>query len=84
MAVTAKFVCEFVQDFGQQKNVALRPVTSGSEENKNFSAYTPNGRLELTIDKSTPAADYFTPRAEYYLTIDAVNTVGAEELAGPA
>lgn len=71
MLVKAKFKCHSVTDFGHNKQVTLAPVTSGSEESKSFSHYTPSGNLQMTIDKSTSAVDFFEPQKEYYLTFEA-------------
>lgn len=65
--VRAKFVCESVTNFEHSKSVQLRAVTSGSEENKSFSKYTPIGNITIGIDNETDAADLFEPGKEYYL-----------------
>lgn len=67
--VRAKFVCEGITDYpeNEQKNVSFRPVTTGSEENKSFSKYTPGGALNLVISYETQAADFFEDGKEYYL-----------------
>ncbi|HMM18669.1 MAG TPA: hypothetical protein PKC47_14280 [Petrimonas sp.] len=73
--VMAKFRCDSVenQPSCEQKNVTLRPVTSGSDENKSFAKYTPSGLLQLSISYETPAVDYFNPGDEYYLNIQKVD-----------
>lgn len=68
--VRAKFKCNSVTDFGQQKEVSLSVVISGSEENKTFSKYTPVGELKMRVDKETSAFDYFQPQKEYYLSFE--------------
>jgi len=70
MRVRAKFTCISVTDTVPAKIVSLRPVTSGSPENKSFSKFTPAGQLDLTIDKGTEAADFFVPGEEVYLTLE--------------
>lgn len=70
MSIKAKFICQSVTDFGTQKQVQLFAVTSGSEENKSFSKFTPGGTLNITVDNETKASDFFQPKKEYYLTFD--------------
>ena len=71
MKVRAKFVCYGIQDNppSESKTVTFGAVTSGSEENKSFSKYTPSGSLELVISYDTPASDAFEQGKEYYLDI---------------
>ncbi|GAO43811.1 hypothetical protein [Flavihumibacter petaseus] len=80
MTVKAKFRCNNIVDsnfgtatdgsiFGNRK-VQFSPVYGNSGENASFAKATPNGNLELQIDKSTPAYDFFKPGKEYYLTIE--------------
>lgn len=46
--------------------VKMNPVTTGSEENKDFFRWTPSGEVRLgTLSKA--AADYFELGKEYYL-----------------
>lgn len=70
MSVRAKVVCQYVQDFGQVKEVKLIPVTPNADdnipENSRFHRYTPNGSITLTIDNPA-AADQFKPQQTYYL-----------------
>jgi hypothetical protein len=51
MAVKARVSCFLITDYGVQKEVVLRPVTAGQEDdpNKSFSKWTPAGELKLTI-----------------------------------
>lgn len=67
--VRAKFVCTGIVDYptNEQKNVLFSPVTTGSEENKSFSKYTPGGAANLVISYETQAADFFEEGKEYYL-----------------
>ncbi|RKT01114.1 hypothetical protein [Chryseobacterium defluvii] len=67
MTVKAKFKCESVTKFEQGKEVKLHAVYGTSEENKQFSKYTPYGQLSIKIDNETEASDYFEPGQEYYL-----------------
>ena len=79
----AKFYVETVATHPTHTEVELRPVTSGSEENKSFSQYTPSGSLKLTIT-NPDALGYFVAGKEYYIdfsdaTVDAeVENVEAE------
>jgi hypothetical protein len=75
MSVKAKFVCNTVskhkfnkQDTGHA-TVTLTPVTSGSDENKEFWQYTPSGKLEMNI-LNEAAEKYFEVGEEYYLTFE--------------
>ena len=79
MSLKAKFLCHSVSDDGgENKQAMLMAVTTGSEENKSFSKYTPSGQLNISISKETPASDFFTEGKEYFLTFDEVE----EEKAG--
>lgn len=66
----AKFRCELVTfhktTAGTTYNVTLRPVTVGSDENKEFYKYTPAGNIELTV-VSENTADMFVPGKEYFV-----------------
>lgn len=70
MSVKAKFVCNELKKYVGQESVTLVPVTTGSEENKSFSEYTPSGKLELVVTNKA-LFDHFQPGKEYYLTIEA-------------
>jgi len=65
--IRAKFKCEQVTTFEYGQVVGMKPVLSGSEENKSFSSLTPAGELKLQLDKDTPAFDKFKAGKEYYL-----------------
>lgn len=68
--IRAKFTCNSsIPTAGEQHLVTFSAVTSGSEENKSFSRWTPSGRLELLISDEAPAATAFTQGKEYYLDI---------------
>jgi hypothetical protein len=67
--VRAKMVCTEITQWVSNKSVKFMPVTSGSEENKSFSKYTPGGELRLTIDPSTDAYNAFEVGKEYYVDI---------------
>ena len=66
MKTIAKFKCESVTEFKDQKEALFWPVTDGSEENEKFFKYTPSGELKLqTINKDVN----FEPGKEYYIEI---------------
>jgi hypothetical protein len=67
--VRAKFVCNGIQDNPQyeSKSISFSPVTTGSEENKSFSKYTPSGSVHLNISYETEASNFFEEGKEYYL-----------------
>lgn len=70
MAVKAKFEVESVTAYrGDQVNVTLRACTTGSEENKDWSKYTPNGKIEMTITNPDASAQ-FQPGHEFYITFE--------------
>jgi hypothetical protein len=48
---------------GGGRVVTMAPVMDGSEENKSFSQYTPNGRIELTVTND----DAVFELGEYYI-----------------
>ncbi|OCK53186.1 hypothetical protein BA768_01125 [Chryseobacterium sp. CBo1] len=70
--VKAKFKCEAVTNFETAKEVKLSAVYGTSEENKDFSKYTPSGHLSIRIDNETEASTYFEPGSEYYLEFSKV------------
>jgi hypothetical protein len=49
------------------QTICLSPVTSGSEENKRFYAYTPSGQINLGTVNAEAAA-MFELGKEYYVT----------------
>lgn len=65
--IRAKFKCDSVTDFGNQKRADLSAVTNGSEENKSFAKFTPSGNLSISIDSETEASNLFQPGKEYLL-----------------
>jgi hypothetical protein len=66
--VRAKFYVaektEYAGD-GFQKQIVMRPVTSGSDENKEFFRWTPSGELKMTI--KSEVADQFPVGSEIYV-----------------
>lgn len=68
--VRAKFVCQSItkrKNYDTTKpflwDYEFNPVTSGSEENKKFYAYTPSGTIKL----SSISEALFEVGTEYYL-----------------
>ena len=61
-----KVVCNSKQDKGDSVDLTFGPVTSGSEENKEFFKATPGGTISFyTVNKT--AADRFEQGKEYYV-----------------
>lgn len=73
MSIKAKFFCSNVVPYAEGKQAQLSAVTSGSEENKSFSKYTPSGQLSINISNETEASNFFEVGKEYYLTFDEVS-----------
>lgn len=71
--ILAKFKVGSVTNFGNNNiEVKMTPVTTGSEENKSFSMYTPSGECRLHIT-NPDVTDYFEAGKEYYLEFSAAN-----------
>jgi hypothetical protein len=67
--VRCKFKCDHVMLYESGAAIKLTPVTTGSEENKEFYHYTPGGMMALeTINLE--AAKQFVPGKEYLIFID--------------
>jgi hypothetical protein len=66
MSVRAKFKCEVVVSRASGAEIDLTPVTNGSDENKEFYAYTPSGSIKLST-VNAEAAKQFIPGKEYYV-----------------
>lgn len=74
MSVRAKFKVDSITDYGQQKDIRMSPVHSGSEENKAFWKWTPSGSLVLgTINEE--AAKQFVPGKEFYIDFTSAGEV---------
>lgn len=65
--VRAKFVCESVENFTENKVAKLRAVYGTTEENADFTKFTPSGTLEICISNDAPASDKFVPGKNYYI-----------------
>lgn len=75
MTTRAKFLCNSVRKFADWHDktrfmyeAEFSAVTSGSEENKQFFAFTPSGSVKLATYKE----DRFQPGQEYFLDFSEV------------
>ncbi|WP_395008670.1 hypothetical protein [Undibacterium sp.] len=67
MGVRAKFkVTSITETSGGTKAVKLYPVTSGSEENKEFYKFTPSGEINLGV-LNEAAAKQFAVDQEFFV-----------------
>ena len=66
MSVRAKFKVEQVTRTVSWAEVKLQPVTSGSDENKQFYRWTPGGSIHLATINPEAAAQ-FEPGKEFYI-----------------
>lgn len=67
--VRAKFRCTSVTKHeNAAETVCMSPVTSGSDENKEWSKYTPSGELKMTIT-AEGAVGVFQPGKSYRIDI---------------
>jgi len=65
--VRAKFRVDCIKLYADGRaEIEMSPVTSGSEENKQFWKYTPAGNLKMQID-NPDAVSKFIPGKEYYV-----------------
>lgn len=71
MGIKAKFRCNSVTDNGYNKQAKLSAVSGSEGENADYAKATPFGQLEISVDKETPASEFFEPQKEYYLTFEA-------------
>lgn len=66
MNVRAKFRVESIETSVSGSTIKMQPVTSGSEENKQFFKWTPSGSLNMGVVNPEVAAA-FVPGAEFYI-----------------
>lgn len=66
-SVRAKFKCSSVENFEGSKTAKLNAVYGTSEENNDFTKFTPNGNLSISITNEAPADGFFEPGKSYYL-----------------
>jgi len=70
MSVKAKFWVQNIQDYDEgAKSVSLSACIDGSEENKEWSKYTPSGSIQMHISNPS-AAEQFKIGDEFYLTFE--------------
>lgn len=62
-----KFVCDSVTNYQGSKTARLRAVCGKEGENADFTQYTPNGTIEVTVNNEAPATDHFVPGKNYYV-----------------
>ena len=65
--VRAKFICESVENFKFSKTAKLRAVHGTESENADFTKYTPNGTIQISITEDAPASNVFEPGKNYYV-----------------
>jgi hypothetical protein len=71
--VRAKFKVSSITNYeGGTTGIVLSPVSCGSEENKQFWKYTPNGKIELSTI-NTEAVKQFEVGKEYYIDFTPAN-----------
>jgi hypothetical protein len=63
----AKFKCNSIINYEGSKTANLNAVYGTSEENKDFTKFTPSGKLEISIMNDAPASTFFEVGSEYYL-----------------
>lgn len=72
--VRAKFVCNSVEVYTESKKAKLSAVYSNdTQENADFTKYTPSGNIEILITNEAKAAEYFIPGEQYYVDFSNVN-----------
>lgn len=69
MFIRAKFKVQSITDNGYNTQAKLTAVCGKEGENAGFSKATPSGDMNITIDKGTPAAEFFKPQQCVYLDI---------------
>lgn len=74
--VVAKMKCSATEttkhQYGQTVKVRLGAIYGKEGENRDFSAATPSGECWMQIDVGRPAAEFFEPGADYYVTFTKV------------
>lgn len=66
--VKAKFEVVSIEPQNEGRAIHLQPVISGSEENKEWSKWTPSGSLSMYV--TTEAFADAAPGDQYYLTFE--------------
>lgn len=70
MSVRAKIRVNSTEKFPGYSVLKASPVTGNAGDNADYSKYTPNGTIQLTISDETKAATYFEVGKEYYVTFE--------------
>lgn len=73
--IRAKFKCNSITDNGYNKSANLTAIYGDNGENADFAKATPSGSLQISIDKDTPASEFFQPQQDYYLVFEKVEKV---------
>jgi len=69
--VLAKFKCTSVKEVeGGQKYVELQATSGAAGDNKDFTDYTPSGKIEIMIAAGAPAQSHFAPGKKYFIQFD--------------
>lgn len=68
MSVKAKFKVDSITHFAGQREIKMSPVIANSEENKEWSKYTPSGQFTMMITNKE-AFEQFEVGKEYLITI---------------
>ena len=66
--VRAKMTCSVVEQFASRQKVKLGAVYSQQGENSEFAEATPSGECWMQISGGRPAAGFFKPGKNYYVT----------------
>lgn len=71
--VVAKMICHTVDTTKGSHNYQMHKVRLGAVcgrdgENKDFTTATPSGECWMNISPGMPAADFFQPGKQYYVT----------------
>lgn len=66
MTTRAKFSCKKIEQTNDTYRVTLEPVSSGSDENRDFFKWTPGGKIELQV-VSSQTASQFKEGYDYYV-----------------
>jgi len=68
--IKAKFQCNSVVDLGYAKTARFNAIYGTEGENADYSKATPNGNIDITVDKETKAAEDFQRGKIYYVTFE--------------
>jgi len=68
LTVRGKFKCTSIEEFENGwKTAKLNAVYSNTGENADFSKFTPNGNISITVTPETKAIDFYKPGKSYYI-----------------